>query len=86
METFGYFLVQHMVKLVTMNHSIKEEKEPTLNLNLLGSGCSSVVREVSSNTRGLQFESNHRRNLITNMLAVEKTKINPKLAGMAHFK
>ena len=46
------------------------------NFTLVGSGCGSVGRAVTSNTIGLHFESSHRQTLyITYILSAEKTKI-----------
>ena len=58
---------------------------------LVGSGCGSVGRAVASNTRGLRFESSHWQNLyctfvyLCNISCIEKTIINKKRPGMAHF-
>ena len=54
--------------------------------NHLGSGCGTVGSTVTSNTRGPRFESSHRQLLLNNyLLFVEKTKINKKGPGIAHF-
>ena len=52
------------------------------------SGCGSVGRAVAFDTRGLQFDSSHRQNFIEHLFiinCIEKTKINKKRLGMAHF-
>ena len=54
-----------------------------------GSGCGSVGRAVASNTRGPRFESSHQQIYIEHLFTInciEKTKINKKRPGMAHFK
>ena len=54
----------------------------------MGSGCGSVGRAVAFNTRGPRFDSNHQQNFIEHMFiisCIEKTKINKKMPGMAHF-
>ena len=54
----------------------------------LGSGCGSVDRAVAFNTRGLRFDSSHRQKFIEHLFiinCIEKTKINKKRPGMAHF-
>ena len=56
---------------------------------LPGSGCGSVGRAVAFDTRSPQFESSHRQNFIEHLFiinCIEKTKINKKRPGMAHFK
>ena len=64
---------------------------PILNSNL-GSGCHSVGRAVSSDARGLWFESSHQRNFILDIYlftvnSFEKTKIMEKRPGTAiHLK
>ena len=57
-----------------------------------GSGCDSVGRAVAFNTRGPRFDSSHRQNFIEHLFVnlfiincIEKTKINKKRQGMAHF-
>ena len=56
-----------------------------------GSDSGSVGRAVASDTRGLWFESSHQQNLYFTFIClftigcVEKTKINKKSLGMAHF-
>ena len=53
-----------------------------------GSGCGSVGRTVAFDTRGPQFNSSHRQNFIEHLFiinCIEKTKINKKRPGMAHF-
>ena len=53
-----------------------------------GSDCGSVGKAVASDTRGPRFESSHRRSFYWTLLIVkcgEKTKINKKRPGMAHF-
>ena len=53
-----------------------------------GSGCGSVGRAVTSNTRDPRFESSQWQNFITDTSTVEnteeKTKINKKGPGIAH--
>ena len=52
------------------------------------SGCCSVGGAVAFNTRGLRFDSSHRQNFIEHLFiinCIEKTKINKKRLGMAHF-
>ena len=58
-----------------------------INVIFKGSGCGSVGRAVASDTRGLRFESSHRRNFIHvfTINCIEKTKIKKKRPGMAHF-
>ena len=54
-----------------------------------GSGCGSVGRAVAFDTRGPRFDSSHRQNFIEHLFIInriEKTKINKKRPGMAHFK
>ena len=54
----------------------------------MGSGCGSVGRAVALNTRGPWFDSSHRQNFIEHLFiinCIEKTKINKKRPGMAHF-
>ena len=57
----------------------------------MGSGCGSVGRVVTSNTRGPRFESSHRQiyfihwTFVYCQLCIEKTKITKKRPGMAHF-
>ena len=56
---------------------------------VMGSGCGSVGRAVVFDTRGLRFDSSHRQNFIEHLFiinCIEKTKINKKRPGMAHFK
>ena len=56
---------------------------------VVGSGCGSVGRAVAFDTRGPQFNSSHRQNFIEHLFiinCIEKTKINQKRPGMAHFK
>ena len=56
---------------------------------LVRSGCGSVGRVVAINTRGPRFDSSHRQNFIEHLFiinCIEKTKINKKRPGMAHFK
>ena len=53
-----------------------------------GSGCGSVGRVVAFDTRGPRFDSSHRQNFIEHLFiinCIEKTKINKKKPGMAHF-
>ena len=54
----------------------------------MGSGCGSVGRAVAFDTRGPRFDSSHRQNFIEHLFiinCIEKTKINKKRPGMAHF-
>ena len=57
----------------------------------LGSGCGSVGSAVASNSRCPRFESSHWQNLYWTFVylftinCIEKTKINKKRPGMAHF-
>ena len=54
----------------------------------MGSDCGSVGRAVAFDTRGLRFDSSHRQNFIEHLFiisCIEKTKINKKRPGMAHF-
>ena len=58
----------------------------------MGSGCGSVGRAVAFDTRGPRFDTSHRQNFIEhlfvnlfNINCIEKTKINKKRPGMAHF-
>ena len=54
----------------------------------MGSGCGSVGRAVAFNTRGPRFDSSHWPNFIEHLFIIncfEKTKINKKWPGMAHF-
>ena len=54
----------------------------------MGSGCGSVGGAVAFDTRGPRFDSSHRQNFIEHLFIVnciEKTKINKKRPGMAHF-
>ena len=54
----------------------------------MGSGCGSVGRAVDSDTRDPRFDSSHRQNFIEHLFiinCIEKTKINKKRPGMAHF-
>ena len=56
--------------------------------NILGSGCGSVGRVVAFDSRGPRFNSSHRENFIEHLFiinCIEKTKINKKRPGMAHF-
>ena len=55
----------------------------------LGSGCGSVGRADAFDTRGPRFDSSHRQNFIEHLFiinCIEKTKINKKRPGLAHFK
>ena len=55
---------------------------------LTGSGCGSVGRAVAFDTRGPRFDSSHWQNFIEHLFiinCIEKTKINKKRLGMAHF-
>ena len=45
-----------------------------------GSGCGSLGRAVTSNTRSPRFKSRHWQNV-----TIEKTKIKKKRPGMAHL-
>ena len=54
----------------------------------MGSGCGSVGRAVDSDTRDPRFDSSHRQKFIEHLFiinCIEKTKINKKRPGMAHF-
>ena len=58
----------------------------------MGSGCGSVGRAVTSNTRGPRFESSHRQKFInieqllyTVNCVMKRQKIKKKRPGMAHF-
>ena len=54
----------------------------------LVSGCGAVGRAVAFKTRGPWFDSSHRQNFIEHLFiinCIEKTKINKKRPGMAHF-
>ena len=54
----------------------------------MGSGCGSVGRAVAFNTKGPRFDSSHRQNFIEHLFiinCIEKTKINKKRPGIAHF-
>ena len=54
----------------------------------MGSGCGSVGRAVAYDTRGPQFDSSHQQNFIEHLFiinCIEKTKINKKRPGVAHF-
>ena len=50
-----------------------------------GSGCSSVGRAVAFNSRGPRFDSSHFLEHLFIINCIEKTKINKKRPGMAHF-
>ena len=53
-----------------------------------GSGCGSAGRAVAFDTRRPRFDSSHRQNFIEHLFiinCIEKTKINKKRPGMAHF-
>ena len=53
-----------------------------------GSGCGSVGRAVTFNTRDPRFDSSHPQNFIEHLFiinCIEKTKINKKRPGVAHF-
>ena len=55
---------------------------------LIGSGCGSVGRAVAFDTRDPRFDSSHWQNFIEHLFiinCIEKTKINKKRLGMAHF-
>ena len=55
----------------------------------LGSGCGSVGRAVTYDTRGPRFESSHWQKLhifVYCQLCIERTKIKKKRPGMAHLK
>ena len=58
-----------------------------LNVHKLGSGCGSVGRAVTSDSRGSQFESSHRRKFIMNilLLTVLKDENKDKEAGNGPF-
>ena len=56
------------------------------------SGCGLVGRAVAFNSRDPRFDSSHRKNFIEHFFVnlfiincIEKTKINKKRPGMAHF-
>ena len=54
----------------------------------MGSGCGSVGRAVTSDTRDPQLESSHRKAFIKHLFSVNcvvKTKIKKKRPGMAYF-
>ena len=68
--------------------------DPILFFNLknvcLGSGCGSVGRAVTSDTRGRRFESSHWQKLINfehlyTVNCIEKAKLTKKRVGMAIF-
>ena len=64
------------------------ERECRSNIGIEGSGCGSVGRAVAFDTRGPRFDSSHRQNFIEHLFiinCIEKTKINKKRPGMAHF-
>ena len=81
----------------TRGHTLKaflHSSRPHLNLfwkvkiQFQGSGCGSVGRAVTFDTRGPRFDSSHRQNFIEHLFiinCIEKTKINKKRPGMAHF-
>ena len=54
----------------------------------MGSGCGSVGREVSSNVRGTQFESNHCKHVFMNIFTVNcwKDENKEKEVGNGPFK
>ena len=55
----------------------------------MGSGGGSVGRAVTSNSRGLQFESSdHQKNIehLGTVECIKKTKITKTRLGMAHLK
>ena len=62
-----------------------------LKVSSKGSGCDSVGKAFASDSRGPQFKSSHWQNLYWTFIylftigCVEKTKINKKRPGMAHF-
>ena len=52
------------------------------------SGCGSVGRAVAFDTGGPRFDHSHQQNFIEHLFIInctEKTKINKKRPGMAHF-
>ena len=54
----------------------------------MGSGCGSVGRAVALDIRGPRFDSSHLQNFIEHLFiinCIEKTKLNKKRPGMAHF-
>ena len=61
---------------------------PIRHLVSVESGCGSIGRVVAFDTRGLRFDSSHRQNFIEQssiINCIEKTKLNKKRPGMAHF-
>ena len=62
-------------------------KPQAITVRKRGSGCGSVGRAVASNTRGPQFKSSLRQTLyhLLTVNCIEKTKINKKRLGKAHF-
>ena len=53
----------------------------------LGSGCGSVVRAVTSNSRGPRFKSSHWQKFIEHLLStvLKRRKYKKKRPGIAHF-
>ena len=65
-----------------------QRRRRTVKSRFEGSGCGSVGRAVAFDTRGPRFDSRHRQNFIEHLFiinCIEKTKINKKRPGMAHF-
>ena len=61
---------------------LKRKMDVTLKTLMWGCGCGSIGRAVAYDTRGPQFESNHRQILCVHSVnCIEKTKINRKEAG-----
>ena len=59
-----------------------------INNKYLGSGCGSVGRAFAFDTRGPRFNCSHRQYFIEHLFIInfiEKTKLNKKRPGMAHF-
>ena len=75
----------------TFPHQLTKAKSIERTQRKNASGCGSVGRAVASDTRGPQFESSHRqknylyRTFVYCQLCFEKTKIEKKRPGMAHF-
>ena len=63
------------------------ENLPNKNNKNCGSGCGSVGRAVSSDTRVPRFESSHQQTFIHvfTINCIEKTKMKKKRPEMAHF-
>ena len=102
--TLFFFNVANMVKKkFTENTNISRLKQvankhikvhvPLTKKHILGSGCGSVGRAVTFDTRGPLFNSSHWQIFIEHLLVnlfiincTEKTKMNKKRPGMALFK